>query len=137
MEKFRGEQKSVTRFRDLFLFYRYDFVVGLLQGFMINAHESGSNSLMAGTFTTDLTKTKSLQCRDFTWALHLEKSISPLFPGPGGTWLQMTSALHINRKLDLACCARHKGCALFHIVVAWNFSLVPGVSLCTKSRRLA
>ena len=26
-----------------FLFYQYDFVVGLLQGFMINAHESGSN----------------------------------------------------------------------------------------------
>ena len=31
MEKFRGEQKNVTRFRDfLFLFYQYDFVVGLL-----------------------------------------------------------------------------------------------------------
>ena len=29
--------------------------------------------------------------------------------------MQMTGALHINRKLDLACCARHKGCALFHI----------------------
>ena len=32
----------------------------------------------------DLTKTKSLQCRDFTWALHIEKSISLLFPGPRG-----------------------------------------------------
>ena len=31
-----------------------------------------------------MTKTKSLQCRDFTWALHMEKSISPLFPGPQG-----------------------------------------------------
>ena len=38
----------------------------------------------AGTFSRDLTKTKSLQCRDFTWALHMEKSISPLFPGPRG-----------------------------------------------------
>ena len=38
----------------------------------------------AGTFSRDLTKTKSLQCRDFARALHMEKSISPLFPGPGG-----------------------------------------------------
>ena len=31
MEKFRGEQKNATRFRDfLFLFYPYDFVVDLL-----------------------------------------------------------------------------------------------------------
>ena len=67
MEKFRGEQKNVTRFRNFFfLLYQYDFVVGLLQGFMINAHESGSNSPGAGTFSRDLTKTKSLQCRDFT-----------------------------------------------------------------------
>ena len=51
---------------------------------MINAHESGSNSPGAGTFSRDLTKSKSLQCRDFTWALHKEKSISPLFPGPRG-----------------------------------------------------
>ena len=51
---------------------------------MINAHESGSNSPGAGTFSRDLTKTKSLRCRDFTWALHKEKSISPLFPGPRG-----------------------------------------------------
>ena len=60
MEKFQGEQKNVTRFRDFFLFYQYDFVVGLLQGFMIYAHESGNNSLRAGTFSRDLTKTKSL-----------------------------------------------------------------------------
>ena len=84
MEKFRGEQKNVTRLSDFFLLYQSDFVVGLLQVFMINAHESGSNSLGAGTFSRDLTKTKSLQCRDFTWALHMEKSISPLFPGPRG-----------------------------------------------------
>ena len=38
----------------------------------------------AGTFSRDLTKTKSLQCGDFTWALYMEKSISPLFPGPQG-----------------------------------------------------
>ena len=52
MEKFRGVQKNVTRFSDFFLFYQYDFVAGLWQGFMINAHESGSNSpgrgLLAG-----------------------------------------------------------------------------------------
>ena len=36
METFRGEQKNVTRFHDFFfLFYTYNFVVGLLQGFMI------------------------------------------------------------------------------------------------------
>ena len=36
MEKFQGEQKNVTRFHDFFiLFYHYDFVVGLLQGFII------------------------------------------------------------------------------------------------------
>ena len=40
---------------------------------MINAHESGSNSPGAGTFSRDLTKTKSLQCRDFTWALHMDR----------------------------------------------------------------
>ena len=68
----------------LFLFYQYDFVVGLMHGFMINAHESGSNSSGAGTFSRDLTKTKSLQRRDFTWALHMEKSISLLFPSPQG-----------------------------------------------------
>ena len=53
MEKIRGEQKNVTRFRDFFiLFYQYDFVVGLLQGVMINAHESRSiprgRGLLAG-----------------------------------------------------------------------------------------
>ena len=37
-----------------------------------------------GSFSRDLAKTKSLQCRDFTWGLHMEKSISPLFPGPQG-----------------------------------------------------
>ena len=51
---------------------------------MIYAHVSGSDSPGAGTFSRDLTKTKSLQCRDFTWALHMEKSISPQFPGPRG-----------------------------------------------------
>ena len=51
---------------------------------MINAHESGSNFQGTGAFRRDSTKTKSLQCRSFTWALHMEKSISPLFPGPRG-----------------------------------------------------
>ena len=50
-----------------FLFYQYEFAVGLLQGFMINAHESGSNSPGAGTFSRDLTKTKALQCRGFAY----------------------------------------------------------------------
>ena len=61
MEKIRVEQKNVTRFWDflLFLFFQYNFVVGLLQGLMINAHESGSNSPGLGTFSRDLTKTKS------------------------------------------------------------------------------
>ena len=35
----------------------------------------------------------------------------------------MTGALHINRKLDLACCARHKGCALFHITCLDNVTV--------------
>ena len=34
-----------------------------------------------------------MQCRDFTLALHMENTISPLFPGPRGTWLLMTGAL--------------------------------------------
>ena len=79
--KRRMSPDSATLF---ILFYQYDFVVGLLQGFMKKAHESGSNSPGAGTFSRDLTKTKSLQCRDFTRALRMEKSISRLFPGPRG-----------------------------------------------------
>ena len=63
----------------LFLFYQYNFVVGLLHLFMINAHELGSNFPGAGTFSRDLTKTRSPQCLDFTWTMHMEKSISPLF----------------------------------------------------------
>ena len=59
---------------------------------MINAHELSGSKSGAGTFSRDLTKTKSLQCRDFTWALHMEKSISLLFPGSGETWLHMTGA---------------------------------------------
>ena len=47
----RMSPDSVT----VFLFYQYDFVVHfILQGFMINAHESGSNSPGAGTFSSDL-----------------------------------------------------------------------------------
>ena len=61
---------------------QYAFVVGLLQGFMINAHESGSNSPGTGTFSRDLTKLKSLHCREFTWALHIEKINIPAIPRP-------------------------------------------------------
>ena len=35
-----------------------------------------------GLLAGNLTKTKSLQFGDFTLALHVEKSISPIFPGP-------------------------------------------------------
>ena len=64
---------------------------------MINAHESGSNSPGAGTFSRDLTKAKSLQCRDFTWALHnMEKSISPLYPGPRGDWCIKSQQFYAN-----------------------------------------
>ena len=38
----------------------------------------------AGAFCRDFTEKKSLQCRAYTWALQMEKSISPLFPGPEG-----------------------------------------------------
>ena len=49
---------------------------------MINAHESGSNSAGAGTFLS--TNTATPPRSDFTLALHMEKSISPLFPGLRG-----------------------------------------------------
>ena len=39
---------------------------------------------VGGSFSRNLSKTKSLQCRGFTWALHMDRSISPLFPGPRG-----------------------------------------------------
>ena len=38
----------------------------------------------AGAFCRDFTEKKSPQCRAYTWALQMEKSISPLFPGPEG-----------------------------------------------------
>ena len=43
------------------------FLVGLLQGFMINAHESGSNlgGGGGGLFSRDLTKTKSVVANDW------------------------------------------------------------------------
>ena len=37
----------------------------------------------AGAFCRDFTEKKSPQCRAYTWALQMEKSIS-LFPGPEG-----------------------------------------------------
>ena len=74
----RMSPDSVTCF---LLFIQYDFVVGLLQGFVINAHESGSNSPGVGTLSRDLTKTKSLLCRDFTWA---GKINIPAIPRPSG-----------------------------------------------------
>ena len=60
---------------------------------MINANESGSDFPGAGTCRRDLTKTKSLQCRYFTWALHYEKNQYPRYSAAlEGTWLQMTGA---------------------------------------------
>ena len=38
----------------------------------------------AGAFCRDFTEKKSPQCRAYTGALQMEKSISPLFPGPEG-----------------------------------------------------
>ena len=75
-----------------FLFYQYNYVVGLLQGFMINAHESGSNSPGAGTLSRDLNKTKSCSAGILPGLCIWKKSLSPLFLGPQGTWLQMTGA---------------------------------------------
>ena len=61
---------------------------------MINAHESGSNSGGAGTCSRDLTKNKVLAVQGFYLGFayrkiniylgfaYIEKSISPLFPGP-------------------------------------------------------
>ena len=42
------------------------------------------NPRSAGSFCRDFTEKKSPQCRAYTWALQMEKSISPLFPGPEG-----------------------------------------------------
>ena len=49
---------------------------------MINAHESGSNSPMAGTFSTDLTKTKSVQ--GFYLGFAYGKNNIPAIPQPSG-----------------------------------------------------
>ena len=60
---------------------------------MINAHESGSNSPGAGnTFSKEFDQTKSLQCRDFTWALYMENQYPRHSPALDGTWLQVTDA---------------------------------------------
>ena len=85
---------NVTRFLDfLFLFYRYDFVVGLLQGFMINAHESGSNFPGVGTFRRDLTK-QSPGNAGILPGLCICKNQYPRYsPALAGTWLQITGAL--------------------------------------------
>ena len=42
------------------------------------------NPRSARDFCRDFTEKKSPQCRAYTWALQMEKSISPLFPGPEG-----------------------------------------------------
>ena len=61
---------------------------------MINAHESGSNSLGVGTFSRDLTKQSPCGAGILPGLCIWKKSIlSPLFPGLGRMWLQMTGAL--------------------------------------------
>ena len=57
----------------------------------------------------------------------------PLSLALGGAWLQMTGALHINRKLDLACCARHKGCALFHIIIIIIIIIINAITVSIKT----
>ena len=54
----------------------------------------------AGAFSRALTIFVTLQCRAFSRALMSEKSKSPLSPGSGGPWLQMTSALHVDTVLQ-------------------------------------
>ena len=73
MEKIRGEQKNVRQLSPgsaIFIFIlsvrHCSRLLGLLQGFMINAHESGSYSPGAGTFSRDLTKTRDV--RDLTFS---------------------------------------------------------------------
>ena len=55
------------------------------------------NPRSAWAFCRDFTIKKSPQCRAYTWALQMEKSISPLFPGVANDWcitrLQETSFL--------------------------------------------
>ena len=61
------------------------------------------NPRSAGAFCRDFTEKKSPQCRAYTWALQMEKSISPLFPGPEGAvvandWCIINVILHIPEK---------------------------------------
>ena len=46
----------------------------------------------AGEKSSGFTNEQSPQGGDFSRDLLDQKSKSPLFPGPGGPWLQMTSA---------------------------------------------
>ena len=50
---------------------------------------------LSRAFHRALTIDMSPQCWAYTRALHRQKSISPLFPGPQGPWLQMTGALWV------------------------------------------
>ena len=82
MEKIRSEQKNVARFCDFFYyFFSTTLKYSLLQGFMINAHESGSNSpgrgLLAGIWP------KQSTCSAGILPGLIEKNI-PLLYGPWG-----------------------------------------------------
>ena len=73
----------------------------------------------AVTFSRDLTETKSLQCRDFTWALHMEKSLSPLFPCPRGDvvandWCIKFSFDNFENIMDNGALLQKSKCFIFH-----------------------
>ena len=84
------------------LFYQYDFVVGLLQGFIINAHESGSNSPGVGTFSRDLTKTSPCSAEILPGLCIWKNQYPRSSPALGGTWLQMVGALKYSKMFQLS-----------------------------------
>ena len=104
MEKFRGEQKTVTRFRDfLVLFYQYsEFEASS------NAHESGRTSpgaipLVPGTFCRDLTKNKVPAVQGFYLGFAYGKINIPTIPRPSGDVVAndwCIFQLHFNRGVD-------------------------------------
>ena len=58
--------------------------VGLLQGFMINAQESGSNSPGAGTFSREFDQNKVPAVRGFYLGFACGKINIPDIPRPSG-----------------------------------------------------
>ena len=52
---------------------------GLVAGILPKRSPRKRSPRSAGDFCRDFTEKKSPQCRAYTWALQMEKSISPLF----------------------------------------------------------